>query len=465
MVYIPGPMPAGLSKARDTRNKNYYDAYFKTRSMKKITIILLASLVITNTFAQTTPEINKKITSEVKQVARKMELAAAFKEIDELDNQTIKNLITLTEIPAPPFMEGERALVFKKMLEQAGADSVWIDPVGNVIALRKGNVGNRTIVLDAHLDTVFPEGTDVTVKHRGDTLYAPGIGDDTRGLSMVVTILQAMAATHVETDAHILFIGTVGEEGLGDLRGVKYLFNESGIKIDSWISIDGGRIGRVNNTALGSVRYKAIFKGKGGHSWGAFGLGNPHHTMGKAIDYFTLDASNFVATEGEKVSFNVGRIGGGTSVNSIPFESWMEVDMRSKNPARLAKIDNIFQEAMKRALNEYNATEINSPVSLELVPIGKRPTGTADPNTPLIQRALAASIYFDTDARLTTGSTNANIPIATGIPGITIGRGGAGSGGHSLNEWWLNDNGAKAIKLALLITVSEAGLSKIVKQK
>lgn len=432
--------------------------------MKITTLLLIASFFATVTFAQTTPEINKKITSEVSQVAKKMELAEAFSVIDQIDQQTMENLITLTEIPAPPFMEGERASAFKSMLEKAGADSVWIDAVGNVIALREGKVGERTIVLDAHLDTVFPEGTDVTVKHKGDTLYAPGIGDDTRGLSMVVAILHAMEATNIETDAHILFVGTVGEEGLGDLRGVKYLFNESGIKIDSWISIDGGSIGRVNTTALGSIRYKAIFHGKGGHSWGAFGLGNPHHAMGMAINYFTKDASEFV-TEGEKTSFNVGRIGGGTSVNSIPFESWMEVDMRSKDPEQLAKIDKVFQDAMNRALNDYNATNITVPVSLELVPIGNRPTGTSDPQTPLIQRALAASIYFDAKPRLTTGSTNANIPIARGIPGITIGRGGKGSGGHSLNEWWLNDNGAEAIKLALLITVSEAGLTKKIKKK
>lgn len=432
--------------------------------MKNFTVLLIASFFTTYTFSQTTPEVNKKISSEVAHVAKKMEIAEAFSVIDQIDQQTIENLITLTEIPAPPFMEGERAVVFKAMLEKAGADSVWIDPAGNVIGLKEGLTGERTIVLDAHLDTVFPEGTDVTVKHQGDTLYAPGIGDDTRGLSMVIAILQAMEATHIETDAHILFVGTVGEEGLGDLRGVKYLFNESGIKIDSWISIDGGKIGRVNTTALGSIRYKAVFRGKGGHSWGAFGLGNPHHAMGMAINYFTKDASEFVAT-GEKTSFNVGRIGGGTSVNSIPFESWMEVDMRTKDPARLAQIDKIFQKAMNRALNDYNVTDISEPVTLELVPIGNRPTGSADPVTPLIQRALAASIYFNAEPRLTTGSTNANIPIAKGIPGITIGRGGDGSGAHSLNEWWLNNNGAEAIKLALLITVSEAGLSKKIKRK
>jgi acetylornithine deacetylase/succinyl-diaminopimelate desuccinylase-like protein len=433
--------------------------------MKNITLLLIASFFFGYAIGQTTPEVKKKISSEVEQVAKKMEIAEAFTVIDQIDKQTIANLITLTEIPAPPFMEGERAVVFKNMLKEAGADSVWIDPVGNVIALKKGLTGERTIVLDAHLDTVFPEGTDVTVKHKGDTLYAPGIGDDTRGLSMVVAILHAMEATHIETDAHILFVGTVGEEGLGDLRGVKYLFNESGIKIDSWISIDGGKIGRVNNRALGSVRYKALFKGKGGHSWGAFGLGNPHHALGIAIDYFTQAAGVITNTEEKITSFNVGRIGGGTSVNSIPFESWMEVDMRSKDPGQLDKIEKTFKESMNRALNDYNATNITTPVTLELIPIGLRPSGETDPEQALVQRALAASSYFKAEPKLTIGSTNANIPIAKGIPGITIGRGGDGGHGHALNEWWLNNNGAEAIKLALLITVSEAGLSKKIKKK
>ena len=220
----------------------------------------------------------------------------------------------------------------------------------------------------------------------------------------------------------------------------------------------------MNNTALGSLRYKPIFKGKGGHSWGAFGLGNPHHALGMAIDYFVEDAGEFVKT-GEKTSFNIGRIGGGTSVNSIPFESWMEVDMRSKDPEQLKKIDQIFVSAMHRALEDYNKTNITSPVELELVPIGNRPNGSGDPSTPLIQRALAASEYFEVEPTLTIGSTNANIPIAKGVPAITIGRGGIGSGGHSLNEWWINKDGAKAIKLAFLITTTEAGLSTKIKKK
>ena len=432
--------------------------------MKTLLITLIAGFFSIVAVAQENVEIDKKYRNEIAQVSKKISLADAFSIIDEIDDQTMKNLITLTEIPAPPFMEEARAEKFSEMLKEAGADSVWIDEVGNVIGLREGAVGDRNVVIDAHLDTVFPPETDVTVKIKGDTLFAPGIGDDTRGLTMVIAILQAMNTAQIRTDANLLFVGTVGEEGLGDLRGVKHLFNKSNLKIDSWISIDGGSIGRVNNTALGSIRYKPIFRGKGGHSWGAFGLGNPHHALGIAIDYFVADAGEFVKT-GEKTSFNIGRIGGGTSVNSIPFESWMEVDMRSKDPAQLAAIDKIFKDAMYRALEDYNKTNITAPVELELVEIGNRPTGSGNPEQPLIQRALAASEYFDIESRLTTGSTNANIPISKGIPGITIGRGGIGSGGHSLHEWWINRDGAEAIKLAMLITVTEAGLSSKIRKK
>ncbi|MEQ8425903.1 MAG: M20/M25/M40 family metallo-hydrolase, partial [Cyclobacteriaceae bacterium] len=374
--------------------------------------------------------------------------------------QTMKDLILLTEIPAPPFMETERGLQFKKMLEESGADKVWVDEVGNVLALRKGKSGGRTVALDAHLDTVFPEGTDVTVKFSGDTLKAPGIGDDTRGLAVVIAVLRAMEKAQVETAADVLLIGSVGEEGLGDLRGVKNIFENSDLKIDSWISIDGGEIGRMVTDGLGSIRYKVTFNGPGGHSWGAFGLANPHHALGKAIDIFTQDATPFTST-GSKVSFNVGRIGGGTSVNSIPFESWMEVDMRSIQPDRLKQIDEIFKAAMKKGLDEYNKTvKKGAPLTMDIETIGLRPSGVQSSDLPIIQRSMAAVKYFGKEPAISPSSTNSNIPISLGIPSITIGRGGIGTGAHSLDEWWMNVDGAEAIKFALLLTVAEAGLAK-----
>lgn len=413
---------------------------------------------INNTiYAQNPPKADKSYVKEIKKLVAQKPIQDAFKIIDEIDPQTTKDLITLTEIPAPPFKETQRAKVYKQMLESAGAEKVWIDEVGNVIALKKGTLGNKVVVLDAHLDTVFPEGTDVTVQKKGDTLYAPGIGDDTRGLSMVLAVLRTINKAGIKTKADILFVGSVGEEGLGDLRGVKHLIKKN--KIDSWISIDGGNLGRVNNAALGSKRYKAIFMGKGGHSWGAFGLANPHHALGIAISRFTTNASQYVL-KGPKTSFNIGRIGGGTSVNSIPFESWMEVDMRSVSEHRLNKIDSIFKSSMYGALKEYNNSGVRDSITLELLKIGDRPSGEIPVKTPLIQRAIAVSNYFNAKTKVTRGSTNANIPISMGIPAVTIGRGGKGGGAHSLGEWWINKNGTAAIKKALLLTVLEAKFDK-----
>jgi len=423
--------------------------------------ILLCFVMITHSVlqAQQTHTVLPHYVEETNKTAESKPVQQAFAYIEKTEPVMLKNLITLTQIPAPPFHEAARAARFKQMLIAAGADSVWLDSVGNVLALRKGTTGEKTVALDAHIDTVFPEGTDVTVRFRGDTLFAPGIGDDTRGMVMLLTVLRALNAAQIKTAANLLFVGSVGEEGLGDLRGVKHLFgHKAGIKINAWISIDGGDIGRVNHGGLGSIRYRALFSGRGGHSWGDFGLANPHHASGKAIDYFVQEASRFTSEVKEKTSFNIGRVGGGTSVNSIPYQSWFEVDMRSLNPGHLAAIDSIFRVSVRKAVADYNATGIKDSISLKLQKIGERPSGVLPVSLPLVQRAIAATQYFNVAPRLTTGSTNSNIPVSLGIPAITLGRGGKGGNTHSLNEWWLNENGASSIKLALLVCVTEAQL-------
>ncbi|MGO4919783.1 M20/M25/M40 family metallo-hydrolase [Maribacter spongiicola] len=426
----------------------------KNRALLPLLIIsLLVSIVL---IGQESVIADKKINKEVGKLLKNKSINSAFEFIDAIENETEKDLIKLTEIPAPPFMEAKRAEAFKNMLIEAGLENVSIDEVGNVIGIKRGTEGGKVVILDAHLDTVFPEGTDVKVEKKGDTLYAPGVGDDTRGLSMLIAIFKAMKKAELKTKADVWFVGTVGEEGLGDLRGVKHLFRAGAAKIDSWISIDGGAIGRINNAGLGSVRYKALFTGKGGHSWGAFGLANPHHALGFAIKEFTENAKVFT-DEGAKTSFNIGRMGGGTSVNSIPFESWMEVDMRSVDSGRLKEVEAIFKQSMQTALEDYNNTGVDDKISLELIKIGDRPSGELSLDTPLVQRAISATSAFGYEPSLTRGSTNGNIPISLGVPAITIGRGGVGGGAHSLHEWWVNENGAKAIKLALLLTVIEAG--------
>ncbi|WP_339656876.1 M20/M25/M40 family metallo-hydrolase [uncultured Maribacter sp.] len=421
-----------------------------------LTMLVFVFSVSNNLYGQDASKIDKKIDKELTKLLKDKSIKSAFEYIDAIEEETNKNLIELTEIAAPPFLEGERAKALEKMFVDAGADNVLIDEVGNVVALKKGIEGGKVIALDAHLDTVFPEGTNVNVQQRGDTLFAPGIGDDTRGLAMLLTIFKAMKNSNIKTKADIWFVATVGEEGLGDLRGVKHLFRNGAPKIDSWISIDGGAIGRVNNAGLGSVRYKALFTGLGGHSWGAFGLANPHHALGYAVKEFSVNAKKYT-DEGPKTSFNIGRMGGGTSVNSIPFESWMEVDMRSVDKDRLIEIENIFKSSMQTAVEEYNNSGIDDKISLELIKIGYRPSGELSLDTPLVQRAISATTLFGSVPSLTRGSTNSNIPISLGIPAITIGRGGIGGGAHSLNEWWLNEDGEEAIKLALLLIVSEAG--------
>ena len=401
----------------------------------------------------------RRYCEEIERLAANPAVRRALAHLEATDADAVRDLIMLTEIPAPPFKEEVRARKYAEMLREAGADSVWIDEVGNVIGLRKGQKGGRVLAISGHLDTVFPEGTDVTVKQRGDTLYAPGIGDDTRGLIAVLQTLRALEAAGIETEGDVLFIGTVGEEGLGDLRGVKHLFRDGGPRIDAFISIDGSDDQRIVSQALGSRRYRVTFTGPGGHSWGAFGTANPAHALGRAIRLFDEAADRFTAT-GTRTSYNVGRIGGGTSVNSVPFEAWMEVDMRSESQERLMQIDSIFRATMQTALEEQNRVHRRgAPLEVDVQLVGDRPSGETDPNASLVLRAAAATYHFGGEPRLQRSSTDSNVPISKGIPAITIGGGGVGGGAHSPDEWWMNRDGVRGIQRTLLITVAEAGLA------
>jgi tripeptide aminopeptidase len=325
--------------------------------------------------------------------------------------------------------------------------------------LKKGRSRKKTVILEAHLDTVFPEGTDVTVKQSGDTLRAPGIGDDTRGLAVVLAVMKAMKQANIKTEGDVLFAGIVGEEGLGDLRGVKQLFNDGKPKIDSYIAIDGGGIGSIVSGGTGSHRYRVTFKGPGGHSYGAFGLVNPHNAAARTVYHFIQQADVYTRT-GAKTTYNVGVVGGGTSVNAIPFESWMEVDMRSESPERLAGIDSLLQTAIKKALAEENAMKRRGKdLTVDIALVGDRPSGVQSNSLPLVQRSIASASFLGATPNVAMSSTNSNIPISKGVPAITIGRGGSGGGAHALDEWWVNDKGHLAIQNALLILIAEAGLA------
>lgn len=396
--------------------------------------------------------------AEIERIAAHPAVQRAMDLIESNDARTMADLRELTQIPAPPFMETERGLRFQELLEEAGADSTWVDEEGNVIGLRRGSVGDEVLAISGHLDTVFPEGTDLTIQEDGDTLRAPGIADDTRGLAAVLAILRAMNEADVTTEDDVLFIGTVGEEGLGDLRGMKHLFRDGGPRIDAFISIDGTSHERVTHQALGSYRYRVTIHGPGGHSWGAFGLANPQHALGHAIAHFDV-AADAITRMGPRTSYNVGRIGGGTSVNSIPFEAWMEVDMRSESPESLDRIDAAFRRAMERAVEEANATRREGePLRLELDKIGDRPSGEIPASDPFVQRAVAATRHLGIEPSLGRSSTDSNIPISMGVPSFTLGGGGVGGNAHSLDEWFVNENGPLGIQRAMLIVVAQAGI-------
>lgn len=423
-------------------------------------LFLMAHTVSAQEKAKAVAKIQPIYQAEIRKLSKKKCVKKAFRLIEEQRSKTLADHILLTEIEAPPFKEEKRAAQFAKMIRAIGVDSVWIDEVGNVLALRKGKKRGKVVALDAHLDTVFPEGTDVKVKMRGDTLYAPGAADDTRGLAMVLRVLQVMNEAKIETETDVLFIGTVGEEGLGDLRGVKHIFSDQGTKIDAWIAIDGGALGRVNNQGLGSHRYRVTFNGPGGHSWGAFGLANPHHALGTAIHNFAQAADAFTSY-GPKTSYNVGIISGGTSINSVPFSSTMEIDMRSVSPARLDSMDVILKNAVDQALIHQNEMRrLGKPLTVDFVKIGDRPSGELSEELPIIQRAMACTAFMGKRPQLTRGSTNSNIPISMGIPAVTIGRGGIGRNAHSLHEWWLDIEGFKSTQMALLLLLSEAKIAK-----
>jgi tripeptide aminopeptidase len=428
--------------------------------MKKLSILFVSLLICNSSYSQTDNLVVDDVYAKsIKKLTRNKKVKKAFNYIIDIEEKTNKNLIELTEIEAPPFKEEKRAKEFAKRLRLAGLENVWIDSIGNVIGFLKGSIGNKNIAINAHIDTVFPEGTDVRVQVRNDTLYAPGIGDDTRGLAMLLTIAETIKMNNIEPLNNIIFIGTVGEEGLGDLRGVRYLFENNNPKIDSWIAIDGGSIGRVNNQALGSYRYEVIFDGPGGHSWGAFGLVNPHHALGYGIKNF-IEKADLYTSSGPKTSYNVGVISGGTSINSIPFESSMLIDIRSIEPNRLDDMEEILFNSMQKALKEQNEMKRSgSDLTLTINKIGNRPSGKVEESVPLIQRTIAATQYMGVEPRLTIGSTDSNIPISIGVPSVTIGRGGEGGGAHSLDEWWINKDGYKSIQLALLILLSESEIN------
>ena len=403
-------------------------------------IFLALSLVALSTFAQAQPQASPAVSNELaKRVVSDAKFRGVVAAFDRDFDRFVAELIKLTEIPAPPFGEWARSQAYLAMLKDAGLEDVQQDSEGNVMGLWRGKSNGVVplLAVAAHLDTVFPAGTDVKVKRSGTRLMAPGIGDDTRGLANVLALVRAMRDAKVETSGDILFIGNVGEEGPGDLRGVRYLFSQSPWKdrIKRFVTIDGENLDLVANGGIGSLRYKVTFKGPGGHSWGAFGTVSPAFAMGEAM----ARMGQLKVPKSPKVSYNVGIVSGGTSVNSIPFEVAMEVDMRAVDPAALKDIEAKFKKIVADAVEVENATRstASGKVTAEFKLIGERPSGVLSPDSPVLKQVAATLGVFDKVSVWQASSTDANIPISLGIPAFALGRNSGSKSGrtHSLDEW------------------------------
>lgn len=351
---------------------------------------------------------------------------------------TLEQQQSICEIPAPPFKESVRAAEYKRRLEALGL-TVRMDSIGNVIAERRGTGAGPTVMIAGHLDTVFPEGTDVKVKRDGTKMAGPGIGDDCRGLAVVLSVARAFQMEKVATTGTVIFVGNVGEEGPGNLRGVRHLFTrEYKGKIDYFISVDGTGLG-VTSRAVGSNRYRVTYKGPGGHSYGAFGMPNPIHALGRAI----ATISDIQVPTSPKATFNVGIVEGGTSVNTISPTASMDMDLRSESAKALAELDAKFQAAIRGAVTAENARWPSSRVriSVKVDTIGIRPAGAQPDDAPIVRAAVAAGKALGFAAPTTASSTDANLPMSLGIPAITIDGGGEGQGAHATSESY--DDGDK----------------------
>ncbi|HEV7322034.1 MAG TPA: M20/M25/M40 family metallo-hydrolase [Ensifer sp.] len=374
----------------------------------------------------------------VQEIATIMRHPAFKVAIDRLGSdheRTIADIITLTEIPAPPFKEDRRASAYLAMLRAHGLEDVEQDEIGNVMGLRRGAGNGTLIVVAAHLDTVFPEGTDVTVRREGTRLYAPGVGDDTRSLAVLLAFIRAMDAAGIRTRNDILFVGDVGEEGLGDLRGIRHLFMNgrySG-KIDAFITVDSPQMDKIVVGGVGSKRYSIRFKGPGGHSFKAFGIVNPMYAMAHVV----AELGRIEVPETPRTTFCASIVGGGTSVNAVPEDSWVDIDLRSESAEELAKLDLRCREIVAEAVARENATRSISEgaISVEIRTLGERPAGSTPKDADIVRYATAASQAAGFTPRLEASSTDANIPMSLGIPAIRIGSGGAGGRAHSLGEW------------------------------
>lgn len=372
---------------------------------------------------------------------------------------TTDEQIRITEIAAPPFHEGPRAAYMKKLLAAAGL-RVAIDATGNVIGEFPGT-SQDIVMVAAHLDTVFPMGTDVRVKREGGRLLAPGISDNGTGLAALLAVAQAFREAKINTKSTILFVANVGEEGEGNLRGMRALVDAYKKHLKYVIALDGSATEYVTTAALASRRVEIVVTGPGGHSWSDFGIPNPIHALGRGIARFV--AGHVPASP--RTSFNIGEIEGGTSVNSIPERASMKVDLRSESEAELGKLEAFLREAVQTGIDEEMAAARDrgmagstSMFDLKITVLGVRPAGELPENSPLLAALLSADRQLGNQSRRERSSTDANIPLSLGIPAISLGAGGHNGGAHTLEEWYNPAGRELGLQRVALTVLGVAGL-------
>src|SRR5216117_623275 len=411
--------------------------------------------------------VSRAVDHAVSRLLAHERIRAAPHHIERTDEGTLARQAALSAIPAPTGAEGRRAAHVAELFRTIGLCDVTVDHAGNVHGwLGKNGEKSASVVLAAHLDTVFGAEVDVAVERRGQRLEGPGISDNARGLAALVAVAEAMVAARVPVTRPILFAATVGEEGSGDLRGVKYLLNGNretlkdsltvagNGKPAAFIALDGAGLDRVIHRAIGSKRYHVTFRGPGGHSWAAFGVANPANAVGRAAALL----ADLAPQQAPRTTCAVVRLGAGTGLNSIPQEAWLDLDLRSEDPRALAQLDVTVRAALERAADDENRrrTAGSPTLRVEIQLLGDRPSGMTPRAHPLVQAAVAANRALGRDAELASASTDANVPIALGIPAIALGAGGKAGDAHLATEWFENVEGALGIVRALLVTAAMA---------
>jgi tripeptide aminopeptidase len=417
-------------------------------NLVKLVPICCIFLVMATVSARTTDD-------SIEKLARDSRCARALDWIDKNTDWLTQQQIRLTEIPAPEFGEGPRGEFLRKLLETSGL-KVQTDSLGDVIATRPGTDPKGVVLLVAHLDTVFPAGTDVKVKIKGPRLEAPGISDNGAGLTALVALARALGESRIRTTKTIVLAGDVGEEGEGNLRGVRALVESYGARLSAVIAVDGASTDHITTQGIASRRFEVSITGPGGHSWSDFGAPNPITALSRGIVKF----SSIHIPDEPRSSYNCGVIEGGTSINSIPARAAVKIDLRSEEEAELNRMEGALRDAMQSGLREEAAASHagNDSLQVAIRSLGARPAGKIPDNAPLVETIRNVDRYLGNHSRLEHSSTDANIPLSLGIPAVALGAGGKGSGSHTVGEWYDATGREMGLKRLLLITLALAGV-------